>query len=95
MTGFECPVRVAICPWLCTSHNLIFIETLLRLLGRHGHLGLDSWSRKKVAELRFRGRPAKDARVARLYAPFGRFAGLAFWMDVTREWHEGAEGLWP
>ncbi len=70
-------------------------ETLLRLLGRHGHLGLDSWSRKKVAELRFRGRPAKDARVARLYAPFGRFAGLAFWMDVTREWHEERERLWP
>ena len=70
-------------------------ETLLRLLGRHGHLGLDSWSRKKVAELRFRGRPAKDARVARLYAPFGRFAGLAFWMDVTREWHEERDELWP
>ena len=70
-------------------------ETLLRLLGHHGHLGLDSWSRKKVAELRFRGRPVKDARVARLYAPFGRFAGLAFWLDVTREWHEGRERLWP
>lgn len=70
-------------------------ETLLRLLGRHGRLGLDSWSRKKVAELRFRGRPAKDARVAKLYAPFGRFAGLAFWLDVTREWHGGAEALWP
>ena len=70
-------------------------ETLLRLLGRHGHLGLDSWSRKKVAELRFRGRPARDARVARFYAPFGRFAGLAFWLDVTREWHDGRERLWP
>lgn len=70
-------------------------ETLLRLLGRHGHLGLDSWSRKKVAELRFRGRAVKDDRVARLYAPFGRFAGLAFWLDVTREWHDGRERLWP
>ncbi|MCL4807522.1 MAG: Fe-S cluster assembly protein HesB, partial [Thermoanaerobaculia bacterium] len=70
-------------------------ETLLRLLGRHGHLGLDSWSRKKVAGLRFRGRPVKDERVVRLYAPFGRFAGLAFWLDVTRDWHEGRERLWP
>ena len=70
-------------------------ETLLRLLGHHGHLGLDSWSRKKVAALRFRGRAVKDARVARLYAPFGRFAGLAFWLDVTRDWHEGKERLWP
>lgn len=70
-------------------------ETLLRLLGRHARLGLDSWSRKKVSELRFRGRPAKDARVARFYAPFGRFAGLAFWLDVTRDWHEGREKTWP
>jgi N-glycosylase/DNA lyase len=70
-------------------------ETLLRLLGHHGHLGLDSWSRKKVAALRFRGRPVKDARVARYYAPFGSFAGLAFWLDVTREWHDGRERLWP
>jgi N-glycosylase/DNA lyase len=70
-------------------------ETLFRLLGRHGRLGLDSWSRRKVAGLRFRGRPVKDARVERLYAPFGRFAGLAFWLDVTRDWHDGRERLWP
>ena len=70
-------------------------ETLLRLLGRHGRLGLDSWSRKQVARLRFRGRVVKDARVARFYAPFGRYAGLAFWLDVTRDWHEGRESLWP
>lgn len=70
-------------------------ETLLRLLGRHGHLGLDSWSRKKVARIRFRGRPVRDGSVARFYAPFGRFAGLAFWLDVTRDWHEGRERLWP
>ena len=70
-------------------------ETLLRLLGRHGHLGLDSWSRKKVAELRFKGRPGKDARVARFYAPFGGYAGLAFWLDVTRDWHDGRDRLWP
>lgn len=70
-------------------------ETLLRLVGHHGHLGLDSWSRRKVSELRFRGRPVRDGRVARLYAPFGRFAGLAFWLDVTRDWHEGRERLWP
>jgi 3-methyladenine DNA glycosylase/8-oxoguanine DNA glycosylase len=70
-------------------------DTLGRLLGRHRKLGLDSWSRKKVASLRFRGRSVKDARVERLYAPFGRHAGLAFWLDVTRDWHEEKEGLWP
>ncbi|HEY3350812.1 MAG TPA: Fe-S cluster assembly protein HesB [Thermoanaerobaculia bacterium] len=70
-------------------------DTLGRLLGRHGKLGLDSWSRKKVSTLRFRGRKVSDARVARLYAPFGAHAGLAFWLDVTRDWHEEKERLWP
>jgi N-glycosylase/DNA lyase len=70
-------------------------DTLGRLLGRHGKLGLDSWSRKKVSTLRFHGRKVSDARVARLYAPFGAHAGLAFWLDVTHDWHEEAERLWP
>lgn len=70
-------------------------QTLGRLLGRHAKLGLDSWSRKKVAELRFKGRPQKDARVERTYAVFGKHAGLAFWLDVTRDWHVGNEKLWP
>ncbi|MGA7991293.1 MAG: Fe-S cluster assembly protein HesB [Thermoanaerobaculia bacterium] len=70
-------------------------DTLGRLLGRHGRLGLDSWSRKKVSVLRFRGRKVSDARVARLYAPFGQHAGLAFWLDVTRDWHFETERLWP
>jgi 3-methyladenine DNA glycosylase/8-oxoguanine DNA glycosylase len=70
-------------------------DTLGRLLGRHRKLGLDAWSRKKVAALRFRGRAVKDARVARFYAPFGRHAGLAFWLDMTRDWHEEKESVWP
>jgi N-glycosylase/DNA lyase len=70
-------------------------DTLGRLLGRHVKLGLDAWSRKKVAEIRFRGRMGKDSRAERLYRPFGRHAGLAFWLDVTRDWHEGRERLWP
>jgi N-glycosylase/DNA lyase len=70
-------------------------DTLGRLLGRHRKLGLDSWSRKKVARLRFRGRAVKDACVARFYAPFGSHAGLAFWLDMTRDWHEEKESVWP
>jgi N-glycosylase/DNA lyase len=70
-------------------------DTLGRLLGRHRKLGLDAWSRKKVATLRFRGRAVKDARVARFYAPFGPHAGLAFWLDMTRDWHEEKESVWP
>lgn len=71
------------------------VQTLLRLLGRHAKLGLDSWSRKKVSELRFRSRRVPDRRVERLYGPFGPWAGLAFWLDVTRDWHEKTERLWP
>lgn len=70
-------------------------DTLGRLLGRHRKLGLDSWSRKKIATLRFNGRTVKDARVARFYAPFGPHAGLAFWLDVTHDWHEEKETVWP
>lgn len=70
-------------------------QTLGRLLGRHERLGLDSWSRKEVARLRFRGRAVSDRRIESFYRPFGRFAGLAFWLDVTRSWHEGKEKLWP
>jgi len=70
-------------------------DTLGRLLGRHRKLGLDAWSRKKVAALRFRGRSVKDARVARFYAPFGPHAGLAFWLDMTRDWHDEKEAVWP
>ncbi len=70
-------------------------DTLGRLLGRHATLGLDSWSRKKVAELRFHGHEVPDAKVEKLYSPWGRWAGLAFWLDVTRDWHSGDERLWP
>ena len=66
-----------------------------RLVGRHAKLGLDSWSRKKVAAIRFRGRKVSDSRVEKLYGSFGKWAGLAFWLDVTRDWHEGRERLWP
>ena len=66
-----------------------------RLLGRHSKLGLDSWSRKKVAAIRFGGRKVSDSRVERFYGRFGRWAGLAFWLDVTRDWHERRERLWP
>ena len=65
-------------------------EHLLRLLGRHGHLALDSWTRAKLARLRRKRRPPADATLRRWYAPYGDFAGLAMWLEVTADWH-GAE----
>lgn len=63
-------------------------EHLLRLLGHHGHLALDSWTRAKLARLRGKRRVPKDSTVARWYAPYGEWAGLALWLEVTADWHE-------
>jgi N-glycosylase/DNA lyase len=70
-------------------------EHLLRLLGRHDYLALDSWCRPKFAELRGARGPVSDARIARTYARYGAFQGLALWLDLTRDWscyvaHSGA-----
>jgi N-glycosylase/DNA lyase len=62
-------------------------ENLLRLLGHYDFLGLDSWCRGRLKELYPKIRDP-DAFAARRYKPFGRFMGLAMWLDLTREWHE-------
>jgi 3-methyladenine DNA glycosylase/8-oxoguanine DNA glycosylase len=61
-------------------------DNLLRLLGHYGHLGIDSWCRGKLKRIYPRIRDA-DAFAARRYKPFGAFAGLAMWLDLTRDWH--------
>jgi N-glycosylase/DNA lyase len=62
-------------------------DNLMRLMGRYGYLGLDSWCRGKLKRLYPRARNV-DAFARRRYRPFGRFAGLAMWLDLTRDWHE-------
>jgi N-glycosylase/DNA lyase len=69
-------------------------EHLLRLLGRHGHLALDSWNRKKLARLRGKRRPPGDRTLKRWYARYGEWAGLAMWLEVTADWH-GDAPTWP
>ncbi len=70
-------------------------EGLLRVLGRHEYLALDSWLRKQYRRL-YPG-PAKtaDGAIVRRYARFGDYKGLALWLDMTREWHEGRLGVGP
>jgi N-glycosylase/DNA lyase len=70
-------------------------EGILRILGRHEYLALDSWVRKQYR--RFYPGPAKsaDGSIARRYSRFGQYRGLALWLDLTREWHEGGEAIWP
>jgi N-glycosylase/DNA lyase len=62
-------------------------EHLLRLLGRYRHLALDSSNRRKLARLRGRRRLPSDRAVERWFAPYGEWAGLAMWLEVTADWH--------
>jgi 3-methyladenine DNA glycosylase/8-oxoguanine DNA glycosylase len=57
---------------------------IMMLLGRHTRLVLDSWTRPKYA--RVSGRKAKDATIARRFRRYGPWAGLAFWLMLTRDW---------
>jgi len=69
-------------------------EHLLRLLGRYDHLALDSWTRAKLARLRGKRRIPSDAAIRRWFAPYGRFAGLALWLELTADWHS-ERPTWP
>jgi 3-methyladenine DNA glycosylase/8-oxoguanine DNA glycosylase len=59
---------------------------MMMLLGRHSRLILDSWTRPKYASVR--GRKAADKTIERRFRRYGRFAGLAFWLYLTRDWVE-------
>jgi 3-methyladenine DNA glycosylase/8-oxoguanine DNA glycosylase len=61
-------------------------ENLLKLLGRYDGLALDSWTRARFFEIRNNGRKANDKKIARYYARFNEWRGLALWLDVTRDW---------
>jgi len=61
-------------------------ENLLKLLGRYDGLALDSWTRARFFQIRNSGRKANDKKIARYYARFNEWRGLALWCDVTRDW---------
>ena len=57
---------------------------MMMLLGRYSRLILDSWTRPKYARLR--RRKATDAAIERRFRRYGPYAGLAFWLYLTRDW---------
>jgi 3-methyladenine DNA glycosylase/8-oxoguanine DNA glycosylase len=59
---------------------------IMMLLGRHSRLILDSWTRPKYA--RVNGRKAVDRQIERRFRRYGDYAGLAFWLYLTRDWVE-------
>jgi hypothetical protein len=70
-------------------------EGILRILGRHDFLALDSWVRMKYRELHPGPKKKTDASIARRYARYGENRGLAMWLELTEEWHRGEESVWP
>ncbi len=56
-------------------------------LGRHSRLILDSWTRPKYTRLvgTHEGR-SPIVQIERRFRSYGDFAGLAFWLYVTRDW---------
>jgi N-glycosylase/DNA lyase len=59
---------------------------MMMLLGRYSRLILDSWTRPKYARLR--GRKASDTTIERRFRRYRDYAGLAFWLYLTRDWVE-------
>ena len=61
-------------------------HVMLVSLGRYRRLVLDSWTRPTYAMLH--GRAASDSTIERRFRRYGRYAGLAFWLYLTRDWVE-------
>lgn len=57
---------------------------IMMMFGRYSPLILDSWTRPTYARLV--GRTAKDTTIFRRFKRYGRWAGLAFWLFLTRDW---------
>jgi 3-methyladenine DNA glycosylase/8-oxoguanine DNA glycosylase len=66
---------------------------IMMMLGRYSRLILDSWTRPKYAEVN--GRKAKDSTIERRFRRYGPYAGLAFWLLLTRDWVEDEETAPP
>ncbi|HET6274913.1 MAG TPA: hypothetical protein VFE16_03095 [Candidatus Cybelea sp.] len=63
---------------------------VMQLLGRHGSLVLDSWTRPKYRRLAGK-KQAADSTIRRAFARYGGYAGLAFWLYLTRDWLDDEE----
>ena len=64
---------------------------MLTSLGRYSRLVLDSWTRPTYRKLAGARSVLKDATIERRFKRYGDWAGLAFWLYLTRSWVE--EGL--
>jgi N-glycosylase/DNA lyase len=66
-------------------------HVMLTSLARYSRLVLDSWTRPTYYKLAGARSALKDATIERRFKRYGEWAGLAFWLYLTRSWVE--EGL--
>ena len=59
---------------------------IMLMLGRYDRLILDSWTRPKYGRLLGKKRPVSDRAIERRFKRYGRYAGLAYWLFLTRDW---------
>jgi N-glycosylase/DNA lyase len=59
---------------------------MLTSLGRYSRLVLDSWTRPTYRRLSGARGPLKDVTIERRFKRYGDWAGLAFWLYLTRGW---------
>jgi 3-methyladenine DNA glycosylase/8-oxoguanine DNA glycosylase len=53
---------------------------LMMLLGRYDYLTIDSWAIKMVSQEFFDGDPISPKDVERIFEPWGKWKGLAYWL---------------
>jgi len=53
---------------------------LMMLLGHYEYLPIDSWALKLVSEKFFNGEPIGSNEVEEVFAPWGEWKGLAYWL---------------
>jgi 3-methyladenine DNA glycosylase/8-oxoguanine DNA glycosylase len=58
---------------------------IMMTIGRYHRLILDSWTRPTYAKLT-RRTTISDAAIVRRFRRYGPYAGLAFWLFLTRDW---------
>ena len=58
---------------------------IMMTVGRYSRLILDSWSRPQYARLVGK-ETVKDPAIRRRFRSYGPYAGLAFWLFITRDW---------
>jgi N-glycosylase/DNA lyase len=63
-------------------------HVMLTSLGRYSRLVLDSWTRPTYFKLSGARSALKDATIERRFRRYGDWAGLAFWLYLTRGWIE-------